>query len=56
MAVDQRGIPFPVNASAQGIIGLNANELTMVFTSAVTQEIANKQSKGLAVARYDADM
>jgi DNA-damage-inducible protein J len=54
-AVDQRGIPFPVNAGTQGILGLSANEVTKAFNTAVTEEIVNKQNKGLPVARYDAD-
>jgi len=53
-AVDQRGIPFPVNAGNQGVGGMSADEITSVFTSAVKQDIAEKQKKGLPVARYDA--
>ena len=52
-AVDQKGIPFPVNTGNQGFGGLSANEVTQLFNKAVKQEIENKQVKGLPVARYD---
>ena len=54
-AVDLRGIPFPVNADAQGIAGFSPNEVTKVFNDAVKQDIAIKQKKGLPVARYDTE-
>ncbi len=52
-AVDERGIPFPVKADSLGFGGLSAGEVTSAFTLAVNQEIAQKQQKGLPVARYD---
>jgi DNA-damage-inducible protein J len=52
-AVDQKGIPFSVNAGTQGFTGLNSNEVTKLFNDAVKQDIAKKQSNGLPVARYD---
>ena len=54
-AVDQKGIPFPVNAGNQGFGGLNTDEVTRVFNNAVKQDIAKKQKKGLPVARYDTE-
>jgi addiction module RelB/DinJ family antitoxin len=53
-AVDQKGIPFPVNTVSHGIIGLNTGQVTEIFREAVQQEIDRKQQKGLPVARYDA--
>jgi addiction module RelB/DinJ family antitoxin len=52
-AVDQKGIPFPVNTGSQWIAGLNANDITGHFNNAVKQDIAKKKKKGLPVARYD---
>jgi antitoxin component of RelBE/YafQ-DinJ toxin-antitoxin module len=52
-AVDQKGIPFLVNADNQGFGGLTPEEVTRAFDDAVKQEIAMKQKKGLPVARYD---
>jgi len=54
-AVDQRGIPFPVDTGNQGFGGLSADEVTRAFNNAVKQDIAKKQKKGLSVARYDAE-
>ena len=54
-AVDQKGIPFPVNADTQGVAGLGPNEITKTFNDAVLQDIATKQKKGLVVARYDTE-
>ena len=52
-AVDQNGIPFPVNTVYQEFAGLSADEATTVFNNAVKQDITRKQKKGLPVARYD---
>jgi DNA-damage-inducible protein J len=52
-AVDQKGIPFPVNTGNQGVGGLSADEVTNAFKNVVRQDIAIKQKKGLPVARYD---
>ena len=52
-AVDQKGIPFPVNTGNHGFAGLNANEVTKAFNEAVKQDIAKKQKDGIPVARYD---
>jgi len=52
-AVDQKGIPFPVNAVNQGIGGLSADEVTLAFNDAVKKDITKKQKKGMPVARYD---
>ena len=54
-AVDQRGIPFPVNADNQGFGGLSTDEVTRVFNNAVKKDIAKKHKKGLPVARYDTE-
>ena len=51
--VDQKGIPFPVNTGFQGSRELNDKDITKAFNDAVKQDIANKQKKGLPVARYD---
>jgi DNA-damage-inducible protein J len=51
--VDQKGIPFPVNTTKQGIAELSANEVTKLFNDAVEQEIARKKKKGLPIVRYD---
>ena len=52
-AVDQKGIPFPVNTVNRGIGDIDTNEVTKAFNDAVKEEIAQKQKKGLPVARYD---
>ena len=54
-AVDQKGIPFPVNAAPPGVRELIADEVTGLFNDAVNQEIATKHKKGLPVARYDTE-
>jgi len=51
--VDQRGIPFPVNADSQGFAELGVEEVTGAFKKAVNQDIAKKQKKGLPIAKYD---
>ena len=53
-AVDQKGIPFSVNADNQGLAGLSAEEVTRTFMKAVKQDIAKRRKKGLPIARYDA--
>ena len=53
--VEQRGIPFPVNARSQGFGGLSSSEVTGLFNKAVEQDITEKKKKGLPVARYDMD-
>ena len=52
-AVDQKGIPFPVNTDTQKIGGFNTDEVTSAFRKAVQQDIETKLQKGLPVARYD---
>jgi DNA-damage-inducible protein J len=52
-AVDQRGIPFPINTGNQGFGGLSADDVSKAFNNAVKQTIAIKQKKGLPVAGYD---
>jgi len=52
-AVDQKGIPFPVNADNNGFTGINADEVSKAFKEAVKQDIARKKNKGLPIARYD---
>ena len=52
-AVDQKGIPFSVNTDSKWSGELSADDVTIAFNNAVKQEIANKQGKGLPVARYD---
>jgi len=62
-AVDQRGIPFPVNSgnyemnlrpsAANPIGGLYAAEVTATFNNAVKQAIETKKEKGIPIARYD---
>ena len=54
-AVDQKGIPFPVNIDNQGIGGFTTEEITKVFINAVEQDIAKKKKNGLPVARYDTE-
>ena len=53
-AVDQRGIPFSVNADNQDFAGLNVGEVTRTFNNAVKQDIEKKRKKKLPIARYDA--
>ena len=55
-AVDQKGIPFTVNTSSQGVGELNADEVSRIFTNAVHQDIEKKQKMGLPVARYDTEL
>ena len=52
-AVDQKGIPFPVNTGIQGVGGLSTEKLTETFRKAVQQDIEKKQKKRLPIARYD---
>jgi len=52
-AVDQKGIPFPVNTGVQGIGKLGTEEITALFRESVLQDIDKKQRKGLPVAKYD---
>ena len=52
-AVDQKGIPFPVNTGSQGTAGLSSDEVTKTFNAAVKRDIADKLKKELPVARYD---
>lgn len=52
-AVDQNGIPFPVNTGDSDDWGIDANDVTTAFTNAVRQDMAIKQKKGVPVARYD---
>ena len=52
-AVDQKGIPFPVNTNIDGIGGLSAGKITQVFNDAVKQDITKKQQKKLPIAKYD---
>ena len=52
-AVDQKGIPFPVNTDNDGIAGLSVDKITQAFNDAVKQDIAKKKDKNLPVARYD---
>ena len=52
-AVAQRGIPFPVQIDNQGFSGLKSEEVASAFTRAVSQDIAQKQQKGVPVARFD---
>ena len=54
-AVDQKGIPFPVNTGNQGFGGLSADEVTKTFNDALKQDIDKKQKKGLPIARYDSE-
>ena len=51
-AVDQKGIPFPINISNQGFGGLSTDEVSEAFNNAVKQEIASKQKKGQPVAYF----
>jgi hypothetical protein len=44
-----------VNADNQGFAGLSTDEVTRTFISAVKQDIAKKQKKGMPVARYDVE-
>jgi addiction module RelB/DinJ family antitoxin len=37
-AVDQKGIPFLINANTYGFAGLNANEITKLFKDSVNQD------------------
>ena len=52
-AVDQKGIPFSINTDNYGIGGLGAEKITQSFNDAVKQDIAQRQAKGLPIARYD---
>ena len=53
--VEQRGIPFPVSTSSQGVGGLSSSEVTRIFINSVEQDISNKKKRKLPVARYDLD-
>ena len=54
-AVDEEAIPFPVSAkSAVFGTGYTSSDVTGAFESTVRNEIAENQSKGFPVARYDA--
>ena len=54
-AVDQKGIPFPVNTDNSGIGGLREEKITQAFNDSVKQGITKKQEKGLPIARYDVE-
>jgi addiction module RelB/DinJ family antitoxin len=54
-AVDERGIPFPINTGNHGFGGLSADDVSKAFNNAVKQGIVIKQKKGLPVARYDTE-
>ena len=54
-AVDQKGIPFPVNTDLQGFRELSDEDITRTFNNAVQQDIALKEKKGLPVAKYDTE-
>ena len=55
-AVNQRGIPFPVNIGISWSSGLDVAEITRIFNDAVTQDIEKKQNRGLPIARYDTEL
>ena len=52
-AVDQKGIPFPVNTDSNGVGGLSTGIITKAFNDAVKQDIVKKKDNDLPVARYD---
>jgi DNA-damage-inducible protein J len=52
-AVDQKGIPFPVNTGKHEVTLPDADEITRTFNEAVKQAITEKQKKGIPIARYD---
>ena len=52
-AVDEKGIPFPVNTDNDGIACLNAGKITQAFNGAVKHDISKKKENKLPVARYD---
>ena len=55
-AVDQKGIPFPVNTGNQEFAGLGINEVTKMFNNAVKHDIEKKLKNGIPVARYDKEL
>jgi len=53
-AVDENAIPFLVSMKPTGFgSGLSSDDISIAFTGAVNNEIAQKRNKGLPVARYD---
>ena len=44
-----------MNIANHGYGGLSADEVTMAFITAVSQDIVKKQKYGLPVARYDTE-
>ena len=54
--VDERDIPLPINKDRDGLGELSVDKVTQVFTDVVKQDIAEKQAKGLPVARYDTEV
>ena len=54
-AVDQKGIPFPVNTDNYGIAGLKDDKVTQAFNDAVKHDIEKKQKKKLPIAKYDTE-
>jgi DNA-damage-inducible protein J len=53
--IANKGIPFPLTLSREDIIGEEAVSMETAFDKAVKESIAQKKSKGLPVARYDAE-
>ena len=54
-AVDQKGIPFPVNTDYDGIGGLSSDKITQAFNDAIKHDIIKKQAQRLPIARYDTE-
>ena len=52
-AVDQNGIPFPVDTDSKWLGGLGVDEIARSFTNAVSQGITQKIKNKQPVARYD---
>jgi addiction module RelB/DinJ family antitoxin len=56
-AVDEEAIPFPVSTkNAVYGSGYTSADISSVFVAAVQNEVAEKQRKGLPVARYDTSL
>jgi addiction module RelB/DinJ family antitoxin len=53
-AVDEQAIPFPVSLKPEGFgTGYSAADVSKTFSEATASVIAEQQSLGLPVARYD---
>jgi antitoxin component of RelBE/YafQ-DinJ toxin-antitoxin module len=53
-AVGEQAIPFPVSLNPAGFgTGYSPSDISLVFSEAVADAVAEQKNRGLPVARYD---